>query len=101
MGSPSVYYKRALQDFACCLAYEEDNYKLAKELYVEDSVEKLESYILETKNKLDEKLFFYNAGLASQRVFDDAYKEGCDACNAFFGGATEFEYFIGLNEDEV
>lgn len=101
MGSPSVYYKRALQDFACCLAYEEDNYKLAKELYVEDSVEKLESYILETKNKLDEKLFFYNAGLASQRILDDAEKEGCDPLNASIGGIAEFEYFIGLAEDEV
>ena len=101
MGSPSIYYKRALQDFACCLAYEEDNSKLAKELYAEDSVEKLESYILEKKNQLDEKLFFYNAGLASQRVFDNAYEEGCDACNASFGGIIDFEYFIGLGyEDE-
>lgn len=100
MGNPSIYYKRALQDFAYCLACEEDNYKLAKELYTEDSVEKLESYILEKKNELDENLFFYNAGLASQRIFDDAYEEGCDASNACGGGIIVFEYFIGLAEGE-
>ena len=101
MGSPSIYYKRALQDFACCLACEENSFKLSRELYAEDSVEKLENYILEKKSQLDEKLFFYNAGLASQRIFDDAEKEGCDACNTSVGGIIEFEYFIGLTEDEV
>lgn len=101
MGNPSMYYKRAIQDFAYCLAYEENNYKLAKELYEEDSEDELKKYILYQKNKMDEKLFFYNAGLTSQHVLDDADEEGCDAANAACGGITEFEYFIGLKEDEV
>lgn len=101
MGNPSIYYKRALQDFACCLAHEDDDCKLAKELYIEDSIDILESYILEKKNQFDEKLFFYNAGHASQHIFDEADEEGCDAVNAACGGINEFEYFVGLNEDGV
>lgn len=100
MGNPSIYYKRALQDFACCLAYEEDNCKLAKELYAEGSEKRLENYILEKKNQFNERLFFYNAGFVSQRVLDDAEKEGCDACNASGSGIIEFEYFIGLRDED-
>lgn len=96
MGSPSIYYKRAIQDFAYCLASEEDDFKLAKELYIENSVERLEKYISEKKISFDEKLFFYNAGLASQHIIYEADKEGCDAVNAACGGIVEFEDFIGL-----
>ena len=100
MGNPSLYYKRAIQDFAYFLAYEENNYKLAKELYEEGSEDELEKYILDKKNNMGEKIFFYNAGLTSQHVLNEANEEGCDASNAACGGINEFEYFIGLKEDE-
>lgn len=100
MGCPSIYYEGLLQDFARCLAYEEDNFDLVKELRSETSVKKLEDYILEKKNQIDEKLFFYNAGLAVQRVLDDAMNQGDDSFNASIGGAIDFGYFIGLSNDD-
>lgn len=96
MGNPDIYYKRAMQELAYCLAFDENNYKLARELYRENSISKLENFISECKVRMNEKLFFYNAGLASQRIFDAAYEEGCDSVNAACGGTSEFEDFIGL-----
>lgn len=61
MGNPSIFYKRALQNFAHCLAAEDNNFSLAKKLYKEESNEILEDFILQKKNKVDEKLFFYDA----------------------------------------
>lgn len=103
MGSPSVFYKRALQNFAYCLAAEDNNFSLSKKLYKEKSEEDLESFILQKKNEIDEKLFFYDAGRTCEIVMQAAYEEGCDAWNASCGGLNEFEYFIGLisNEDNT
>lgn len=100
MGNPRVFYKRALQNFAYCLAAEDDNFKLARQLYKEESEEVLEDFILKRKNEMDEKLFFYDAGRTSQVVMQEAYEEGCDAMNASCGGLNEFDYFIGLTGDE-
>jgi hypothetical protein len=100
MGNPSVYYKRALQYLAHCLAFEDGNFNLAKELYFEESEERLERFILEKKLQYDERLFFYNAGRACQVTFDEAHEEGCDAMNASIGGVVEFEYLIGIREDD-
>ena len=97
MGNPSLYYKRALQYFSHCLACEDKNRKLAKELCEEESDDRLEKYILEKKKKMSEKLFYYDAGRTSQSVFDEANEEGCDAFNACCGGIYEFEHLIGLN----
>ena len=99
MGNPSVYYKRALQCFAYCLAYEE-NVRLAKELDQEESDEKLEQFILEKKAKMSEKKFFFDAGRACEATLGEAYQEGCDALNASIGGLHEFKCFIGLQDDE-
>lgn len=100
MGNPSIYYKRALKNFAHCLAAEDNNWALAKKLYDEDSEEVLENFILQRKNEIDEKLFYYNAGRTCQFVFDEADEEGCDAFNASIGGIVSFEYLIGIREDE-
>lgn len=99
MGNPRIYYKRALQCFAHCLTYMEDK-KLAKELCEEESEEKLEQFILQKKEQIDEKEFFYNAGRTCQGVLDEAADEGCDPFNACCGGLVEFEYFIGLRNDD-
>ena len=100
MGNPDIYYKRALQNFAHCLAAEEDKWSLAKQLYEEESEKVLEEYILKRKSEMDERLFFYNAGRTCQVIFHEAYEEGCDPLNASCGGISAFNYFIGLEEDE-
>lgn len=98
MGNPSIYYKRALQNFAHCLAAEDNKWILAKKLHEEESNAVLESFILEKKGEMDEKQFFYNAGRACQCTFDEACEEGGDAMNASCGGIIQFEYLIGLRE---
>lgn len=100
MGNPSIFYKRALQSFAHCLAAEEDKWSLAKQLYEEDSEEILEEYILKRKSEMDERQFFYDAGRTCQVIFHEEHEEGCDALNASIGGINGFDYFIGLTGDE-
>lgn len=96
MGNPHIYYKRALQNFAHCLATEEDKWSLAKQLYDEESEEVLEEYILKRKSEMDERLFFYDAGRTCQVIFHETYEEGCDPLNASCGGIGEFNVFIDL-----
>lgn len=96
MGSPSTYYKQLLQNFVCYLAVEEDDFILARQLLDENSVEKLENYITGKKDQFSKELFYYDAGMVSQLILDNADKVGCDAFNAAAGGVAEFEYFIGL-----
>ena len=92
MGCPRVYYMRALQCFAHALVYMEDVI-LAKELFEETSIEKLETFILRKKEQMEEKLFYYDAGRASQCVLEEAAEECCDGFNASIGGINEFEHF--------
>lgn len=99
MGSPRVYYIRALQCLAHAFAYE-SNAQLAKLLNEETSIEKLESYINLKKNAMTEKEFYYTAGRAAQCVIEEAYEEGCDPLNASIGGIIEFEYFIGIEKTD-
>lgn len=98
MGCPHIYYKQALQYFAHCLVFME-NEKLAKEMSEEKSEEKLENFILEKKMRMEEKEFFYNAGRTSQCVLEEAEREGCDPLNAAIGGINMFEDFLGIRED--
>lgn len=99
MGCPSRYYTRALQCFSHALAFNE-NKKLAKELSEEKSDERLEKYILDKKETISEKEFYYNAGRATEFVLNEADEEGCDAFNAACGGLNMFDIFIGIEEDE-
>lgn len=98
MGCPSNYYKRALQCFAHALVYMEDS-KLAKELFKENSEDKLEKFILEKKKTYNEKQFYYDAGRTSEYVLNEADEEGCDAFNACICGLNMFDRFIGLEDD--
>ena len=82
------------------MAAEDGKWKLAKELHEEECNDVLEKFILEKKNSMDERLFFYDAGRACQCTFDEAYEEGCDAMNASVSGVASFEYFIGIRNDD-
>lgn len=100
MGNPSIFYKRALQNFAHCLAAEENKWTLARQLYIEESEEALEEYILKRKSKMDSQQFFFDAGRACQIVFHEATEEGCDAMNASCGGLSSFAAFLGLEDED-
>lgn len=99
MGNPDTFYKKALQDFAYCLTYMGDK-KLAKELSEEKSISKLEQYILQKKEQIEEREFFFEAGRTFEHVVNEAYETGNDAMNASIGGLYEFECLIGLRDDE-
>ena len=98
MGCPHVYYKQALQYFAHCLVFME-NEKLAKEMSEEKSEEKLENFISEKKKEMKEKRFYYEAGRTSQCVLEEAERESCDPLNAAISGIDMFQDFIGMRED--
>jgi hypothetical protein len=100
MGNPSIFYKRALQNFAHCLAAEENKWALAKQMYTEECEETLEEYIMKRKSEMDERQFYYDAGRACQVIFHEAMEEGCDAMNASCGGVSEFASFIGLEDED-
>ena len=97
MGVPEWHYKRALQNLAHALAYKE-NSKKAKQLNEETSEEVLKQFILEKKEEISEKEFYYLAGRATQCTINEAYDEGTDAFNAAAGGIWLFEELIGIEE---
>ena len=97
MGCQNIYYKRALQCFSHALIYMEDS-KLAKELFKENSEDKLEKFILEKKKIYNEKQFYYDAGRTSEYVLNEADEEGCDAFNACIGGLNMFDRLSGLED---
>lgn len=99
MGNPDFYYKRSLQVLARYLVFMDDK-KFAEELLNEQSVEMLEKFILQKKEEMEEKNFYYAAGQTCHFVLLEANEDGCDAFNASIGGLVSFEYFIGLQTDE-
>ena len=99
MKSNENYYKKALQCFTYLIYYFED-IELAKQLSKEESTEKLENIVLNAKSQIDKSLFFFYAGDACRQVLDEAEKEGCDSYNACVFDLINFEYFIGLCEED-
>ena len=100
MGIPELHYKSALQAMAHALAFEVEDYKLAKELVEEQNDERLEEYILHMKEKIFSKTFYYLAGRATQLTIDEADIMGIDALNATAGGIGLFEELIGMENIE-
>ena len=99
MGVPEWHYKRALQNLAHGLAYNESP-KKARELNEETSEEVLKQFIFGKKEEISEKKFYYLAGRATQCTIDESYDECTDAFNAAIGGIWLFEEFIGIEESE-
>lgn len=99
MGVPEWHYKRALQNLAHGLAYNESP-KKARQLNEETSEEVLKQFIFGKKEEISEKEFYYMAGRATQCTIDEAYDEGTDAFNAAAGGIGMFEELIGIEEPE-
>lgn len=105
MGSPTVWYKAALQNFAYLLLVESIN-SSTQCMSISESVDKMSIEELETtirnesKNICTEK-FFFNAGIAMAQMIEEADKCGCGSLNASAGGAIDFQSFIGLYDDET
>lgn len=100
MGCPDIYYRKVLQCFAHCLNYTKDKKKAAL-LSQEESCEVLEKEIMQWKNELHTKDFYYQAGLTTEHVLNDAdTNDGCDGLNACLGGLNMLEEFIGIENGE-
>lgn len=97
MGVPEWHYKRALQNLAHGLAYNESP-KKARQLNEETSEEVLKQFIFGKKEEISEKKFYYMAGRATQFTIDEADEMGIDAFNAAAGGIWLFEKLIGIEE---
>ena len=95
MGVPKWHYIRALQNFAHALAYN-DSVKKARQLNEETSEEVLKQFILEKKEEISDKEFYYLAGRATQCTIDEADEMGIDSLNAAACGIGMFEEFIEL-----
>lgn len=94
-------YLEALQNFSYILAMEQDNRKIAEELYNEKLISKLEGYLVEKRKQFKDNEWFYYAGMAFERTLNRIYKEdSCDAINAAIGGLATFENVIGITEEE-
>ena len=102
MGNPDLYYKRMLQAFAHgLLVHIQDDMTLAAKWEEEKSVEKLEEFIIELKNQVDNNRFFFEAGIAAQFVISEVvYNRLNNDLNACIGGFAEFQYFLGIDEEE-
>lgn len=94
MGHCGIYYKELLQ----CLAANLQNGKDLNNGWLhEDSIEKLEAFVLEQKELLTRKNFYYTVGRACQNILNKTrmlqeYKE----FNGFLNGLCKFEQFVGL-----
>lgn len=100
MGNPMWSYKACLQSFAYYLTCHNDM-MLANQLQEENSIEKLEDFILDKEKTISSKEFFYNAGMSCMYVLmNEVNNGGCDSLNAAIGGLTSFEHFIGIIDDE-
>lgn len=99
MGVPEWHYKRALQNLAHGLAYNESP-KKARQLNEETSEEVLKQFIFGKKEEISEKEFYYMAGRATQFTIDEADEMGIDSFNAAACGIWLFEELIGIEEPE-
>ena len=98
MGDPTVWYKVALQELCSYLK----SYNACETYFGshEEGIEKLEEFILNEKLQVDEKIFYYCAGIATMATLKAADEVGCDSFNASCGGLCQFEDFIGLPHEE-
>ena len=96
MGCPDIYYLQALQYMAHCLNYSKDKNK-AKELSASKNITLLEKEILDWKEKMNTRYFYFDAGRVFEKVLTEADEnDGCDGLNACLGGLNRFQRFIGL-----
>lgn len=94
MGNPSLYYRKALQQFAHNLLIDSD-VDMARKMQDEKSIDILESEIENIKEHIDKYDLIFKAGFVVGHILTyTSEHEGCDGFNACLGGISEFEEFV-------
>lgn len=95
MGCPNMWHKACLEELAYLLSNDK-----SIEHFVSMPEKELEVYVLEKRSQTNEKLFYYLAGMATDKVLVDVTDNGpWDALNAAACGISTFEDFIGIDEE--
>ena len=94
MGNPSLYYRKALQQFAHNLLIDAD-VDMARKMQDEKSIDILESEIENIKEHIDKYDFIFKAGFIVGHFLTYTMEhDGCDGFNACLGGLSNFEDFV-------
>ena len=96
MGSPDIWYKACLKNFAKNLS-EQNYYKDIEQM----SETELEIYISKKRLETSEPTFYYMAGIAADQTVRTAYKISCDDLNTAAGSLCMFEDFIELEPEII
>ena len=91
----NVFYLEALQKTAAVLYSAKDN-ELSAELVNEQSIEKLESIIIELMDNTSEREFYYFAGRTTEYLLIKAEEEGSEALCACREGLIDFYDLIDI-----
>ena len=94
MGNPSIYYRKALQQFAHNLLIDSD-VEIARKMQDEKSIDILEFEIKKIKEHIDKCDLIFKAGFVVGHILTyTSEHDGCDGFNACLGGLNDFEDFI-------
>lgn len=93
MGNPSLYYRKALQQFTHNLLIESD-VEMARKMKDEKSVDILEFEIKDIKERMDKYDFIFEAGFVAGNLLCSVSDNVYDDINACLGGVNDFEDFI-------
>ena len=93
MGNPSLYYRKALQQFTHNLLIDSD-VEMARKMKDEKSVDILEFEIKDIKERIDKYDFIFEAGFVAGNLLCSVSNNGYDDINACLGGVNDFEDFI-------
>ena len=93
MERAKKWYRRILQTFAYNLVKDED-LKLASAMLTEESIQELEQFINQEKERVDIATFYYEAGCASNTIAMKAKIKGNSFYQAYLQGDALFNSFI-------
>ena len=93
MGNPSLYYRKALQQFTHNLLIDLD-VEMARKMKDEKSVDILEFEIKDIKERIDKYDFIFEAGFVAGNLLCSVSDNVYDDINACLGGVNDFEDFI-------
>ena len=93
MGNPSLYYRKALQQFTHNLLIDSD-VEMARKMKDEKSVDILEFEIKDIKERMDKYDFIFEAGFVAGNLLCSVSDNVYDDINACLGGVNDFEDFI-------
>ena len=93
MGNPSLYYRKALQQFTHNLLIDSD-VEMARKMQDEKSVDILESEVKNIKENINKYDLMFEAGFVAGNLLCSVSNNVYDDINACLGGVNDFEDFI-------